>query len=74
VDVDSEVLGYVPKAEKYGQASGDCDVPVLPDPEAPPTQAGPAPECSDGVDNDGDRLVDTRDRECTGPSDNSERE
>jgi hypothetical protein len=74
VDVQSEVLGYVPKAEKYGSASGDCDLPALPDPEAPPAEAGPAPQCSDGVDNDGDRLVDLRDRECTGPDDTSERE
>jgi hypothetical protein len=31
-----------------------------------------ATECSDGIDNDGDGHIDTPDRACTGPSDDSE--
>lgn len=41
---------------------------------APPNPA-PPPEptqCSDGVDNDGDSLVDTADPDCTGPEDTDE--
>jgi hypothetical protein len=29
-------------------------------------------QCSDGIDNDGDGLIDSADPECTGPSDNDE--
>lgn len=31
------------------------------------------PQCSDGIDNDGDGLVDSADPECVGPCDNDER-
>lgn len=81
VELNPEMIGYVSKAEKFGQAIGDCNVPVLSDPEVPeispgsPTQPGagnPVPQCRDGVDNDGDRLVDMRDRECSSPEDTSE--
>jgi hypothetical protein len=74
--------GYVPKAERYGQASGNCDVPPLTDPATPvPTDAPVAlPQCSDGFDNDGDGRIDysanvaagVSDRECTSPEDNDE--
>ena len=33
---------------------------------------GPQPECSDGIDNDGDGLIDMADPGCTAPTDNSE--
>ena len=29
-------------------------------------------QCSDGIDNDGDGLIDSADPECTGPADNDE--
>ncbi len=76
VELQPGVIGYVPKAEKFGAASGNCDLPILPDPKAPPTavptQAPRTPRCSDGVDNDGDGTIDLRDRGCTSPDDNSE--
>jgi hypothetical protein len=80
VELQPGVIGYVPKAEKFGLATGDCSVPILKDPQAPPTPvptrepAEPAglPQCSDGVDNDGDRVVDMRDSGCRNPNDNSE--
>jgi len=48
-------------------ASGEASGTVLPDPGA---CAGYA--CGDGVDNDGDGLVDLFDPECTGPCDDDE--
>ena len=30
-----------------------------------------APQCSDGIDNDGDGLIDMADPDCNSPSDNS---
>jgi hypothetical protein len=82
VELQPGVIGYVPKAEKYGAASGDCDLQILPDPKAPPTavpqreepagQPASTPQCSDGIDNDGDRVIDMRDRGCSSPNDNSE--
>jgi murein DD-endopeptidase MepM/ murein hydrolase activator NlpD len=43
----------------------------------PPTTSTPAttqnaPQCSDGIDNDGDGLIDMEDPDCTSPSDNTE--
>jgi uncharacterized protein YraI len=74
--------GYVPKAERYGQTSGNCDVPPLTDPATPVPTNVPVvlPQCSDGFDNDGDGRVDygtnvaagVNDRECTSPEDNDE--
>lgn len=85
VEVQPDVLGYVPKAEKFGNAIGDCDVPVLRDPplpdsapvdssstELPPADEPQIPACRDGVDNDGDGYVDMRDRDCTDPDDSNE--
>jgi hypothetical protein len=68
VEVSPGVIGYITKSEKYSRVSGDCaDVPKLTDPEPPEVApvatkkpgdpAGPA-ACGDGVDNDGDGLVD----------------
>ncbi len=80
VELQPGVIGYVPKAEKFGLATGDCSVPILNDPEASapsspgeeePEPAG-TPQCSDGVDNDGDRVIDMRDRGCSSPNDTSE--
>ncbi len=47
---------------------------VVTTPSAPPaiTSPAPAPACSDGVDNDGDGLIDMEDPDCSGPTDNSE--
>jgi hypothetical protein len=77
VELQPGVTGYVPKGERFGQAGGDCDVPTLPDPKAPPTPVptrvpASVPQCNDGVDNDGDGIVDMRDRGCSAPTDNSE--
>jgi len=80
VEVQPGLLGYIPKAEKFGRTTGDCNPPILQDPEPPvsaPTDEPSAeepqtPACSDGVDNDGDNLVDMRDRECSSPDDTSE--
>jgi murein DD-endopeptidase MepM/ murein hydrolase activator NlpD len=36
----------------------------------PTTQ--PAPQCSDGIDNDGDGLIDLEDPDCSSPNDNTE--
>jgi hypothetical protein len=74
VELNGDVIGYVPKAEKFGSTSGDCDVPTLDDPAPPPT---PVPtrvkaQCQDEIDNDGDGAVDMRDRDCSAPNDNSE--
>lgn len=74
--------GYVPKAERYGQTSGNCDVPPLSDPATPVPTNEPIllPQCSDSIDNDGDGRIDFNgaagvavgDRECTAPDDNDE--
>ena len=80
VEVQPGMIGYVPKAEKFGRTTGDCNPPTLQDPDLPasaPTDEPSAeepqtPACSDGVDNDGDNLVDMRDRECSSPDDTSE--
>ena len=70
--------GYVPKAERFGMTSGDCDVPVVPDP-ATPVPPAEAPQCSDGIDNDADGRTDfvlggagLGDRECLSADDDSE--
>ncbi|MBI3170813.1 MAG: hypothetical protein HYZ22_20215 [Chloroflexi bacterium] len=77
VEVQPSVLGYVPKAEKFGSTTGDCNPPTLQDREPPITEPPASnqpqtPACNDGVDNDGDNLVDMRDRECASPDDTSE--
>jgi Transglycosylase SLT domain/Peptidase family M23 len=42
-------------------------------PTAPSTSTTPVvPQCADGVDNDGDGLIDMEDPDCTSPSDNTE--
>jgi hypothetical protein len=77
--------GYVPKAERFGKADGNCDLPILADPATPvPTatlQPEPtAPQCSDGIDNDGDGRTDfvagavgtLGDRQCRSADDNDE--
>jgi len=51
--------------------SGDCDS-VTKTVGSEPPPPGARPECSDGVDNDGDGTVDTADTDCTGPNDTSE--
>jgi len=35
--------------------------------------AGPAPQCSNGIDDDGDGLIDHQDHDCTGDRDDDER-
>ena len=80
-------LCTVPKDEKLVSVEGDCeelsDFTPLPPPTAtftptptrpaPPDTPVPAPpQCSDGVDNDGDKLIDLNDRECRDANDNDE--
>lgn len=80
VEVQPGVTGYVPKADRFGAATGDCDTPVLDDPALPdsgstepPSPIEPQiPACRDGVDNDGDGYVDMRDRDCAYPDDSNE--
>jgi len=73
------VVGYVPKAERFGLLSGDCDLPILTDPATPvPTDIPVRPQCSDGLDNDADGKIDFNsaagvgDRQCTSANDNDE--
>lgn len=80
VEVQPGVLGYVPKAERFGSTSADCNPPVLEDPalpdsgpaESPSAEEPQVPACRDGQDNDGDGYIDMRDRDCTNPDDTSE--
>ncbi|MBX3045959.1 MAG: hypothetical protein KF698_03065 [Anaerolineales bacterium] len=58
---------------------GRCQLPVVRYPALPtatptrvPPTATPMPQCSDGLDNDGDGYVDLQDRECKDASDNDE--
>ena len=39
---------------------------------SPTTTPAPRPECSDGIDNDADGLIDLEDPDCTGSSDDNE--
>ena len=50
--------------------SGTTTTPTTP--STPSTTTTPAPQCSDGVDNDGDGLVDMADPDCSSPSDTTE--
>jgi hypothetical protein len=82
VEVQPGVIGYISKSEKFSIVDGSCaEVPTLTDPEVPviepqptrkPDEEPATPQCSDGIDNDGDKLIDMRDRECSAPEDNSE--
>lgn len=83
VEVEPGVIGYISKSEKFSIVDGDClNISALTDPEPPvvepvatkkPDDDTPsAPQCSDGIDNDGDRIVDMRDRGCSSPDDTSE--
>ncbi|KAA3643272.1 MAG: hypothetical protein DWQ07_22410 [Chloroflexi bacterium] len=77
---------YVPLSEQFGSLSGDCeDLPVLSIPPTPtltptftpePQQATTAtpipPQCSDGIDNDGDGDIDMNDGRCLSPQDDDE--
>ena len=79
VEVQPDVIGYIPKGEKFGLISGDCDlIPTLQDPVPPPSPVptkepvSSLPQCSDELDNDKDGLIDMRDRECSSPNDDSE--
>jgi hypothetical protein len=84
----SDLLGYIPKAERFGKVDGNCDLPILADPPTPVPSATPraeptsppAPQCSDGIDNDGDGRTDfvagavgtVGDRQCRSADDNDE--
>jgi hypothetical protein len=41
-------------------------------PTSPSTTTTPAPQCADGVDNDGDGLIDMEDPDCSSPTDTTE--
>lgn len=45
---------------------------LTPEPGRTDTPAPSAPQCSDGVDNDGDRAVDLKDKQCRSATDNDE--
>ena len=68
----ADPLGVNKAVEKPSSVEG-----VLP-PETPAgsTTTGnaslPAPQCADGIDNNGDGLVDMEDPDCTSPSDETE--
>ncbi|MBL8078516.1 MAG: hypothetical protein JNM55_11180 [Anaerolineales bacterium] len=83
VEVEPGVIGYISKSEKFSIVDGDClNISVLTDPEPavvepvatkkPGDDTPSTPQCSDGIDNDGDRIVDMRDRGCSSPDDTSE--
>lgn len=81
VEIEPGVIGYISKSEKFSILEGSClEIPTLTDPEPPVIEPVPtnkpaeasAPQCSDGLDNDNDNLIDMRDRECTSPDDNRE--
>jgi hypothetical protein len=83
VEVEPGVIGYISKSEKFSIVDGDClDISALTDPEPPviepvatkkPGNDAPStPQCSDGIDNDGDRIIDMRDQGCSSPDDTSE--
>jgi len=55
-----------------GDPAGNCADQVLKTWTEPGPPPPPAAECSDGVDNDGDGLVDMNDPNCTTPQDDSE--
>ncbi|MBS1884929.1 MAG: lytic murein transglycosylase, partial [Actinobacteria bacterium] len=55
-----------------GGPTGSTTTPSTTTPSAPSTAPTTPPQCSDGIDNDGDGLVDMEDPGCTSPSDNSE--
>jgi hypothetical protein len=75
---DSHLPCAVPANTAYLQLSGDCGaLPIFtpgPTPVPPPSdKTNPKPaQCSDGKDNDGDRLIDMSDPQCRNPDDNSE--
>lgn len=54
----------------------DTPTPVPPEEEeedtTPTPTLVPVPQCSDGIDNDGDKRIDGRDLQCKGANDNSE--
>jgi len=64
VELKPGVYGYVPKGDRFGTTSGNCDVPVMTDPPAPRqpdnnnNNHSAPPQCSDGVDNDNDGYID----------------
>lgn len=70
LEVEPGVIGYITKSEKYSRVHGDCEsVSTRTDPEPPEVlpaatkkpggSSDPSvAQCSDGVDNDGDGLID----------------
>jgi hypothetical protein len=57
-----------------GSTSSTAIPPATTTPSSPSTTTTTptAPQCSDGIDNDGDGLIDMEDPDCTSPSDNTE--
>lgn len=85
VEVEPGVIGYISKSEKFSIVEGACnEVAAITDPEPPviepvatkkPNQDAPPivlPQCSDGIDNDGDGAIDLRDKRCSSPEGTSE--
>jgi Transglycosylase SLT domain/Peptidase family M23 len=59
-------------AESPASTESAASLPSAPTLPALSTNPAPLPACSDGVDNDGDGLVDMEDPNCSSPTDNSE--
>ena len=77
---------FVPVEARFGQLDGACDdltvvqIPALPthtptlqsEPLPASTPAPALPQCSDGIDNDGDGDIDMDDGRCLSPDDDNE--
>jgi hypothetical protein len=74
--VTSALLPGLGSAESTGSSSSGSTSSTTSPPTTPPPGSSsttqPAPQCSDGIDNDGDGLIDMEDPDCSSPSDDSE--
>lgn len=72
----ASVSTLLPGLATESSGSGSATTPQAPTttPGAPITATATptVPQCSDGIDNDGDGLIDMEDPDCTSPSDNTE--
>src|SRR3989344_8109038 len=64
-------LGPTGRDDQYGWGIVDAAEAVAGDPIPPPPPPPPA-QCADGIDNDGDSLIDLADPGCTSSTDNDE--
>jgi hypothetical protein len=66
-DTDSDVA-----VDPALEPEPDVDPDAEPDPDPDVEPDSPGTECSDGIDNDGDDLIDTEDFDCSSPDDHPE--